>query len=160
VTGLYSVSFERDHVLAGTFADRFSFVSPVEGFFSFELHSRGPLPTSGTLFGGYQFSGGPVLTFRDFPSPGFSQPDDVAIEGIPVDAGPQLLLVEVVAAPGLPPRTEVSAGYTGTFSVTAVPEPQTWLLMALGLLAVTFSMRWRRRADHLRSSSGTAFSHA
>ena len=128
VAGQYQASFESDHGLAGSFADTFSFVSPVDGTFSFVLDSLQPVDTSGVFFQGYEFNGGPIVFF--------GAPSNVQVGPLPVVAGPQLLLIGGVAAPALIARTEVTAGYTGTFTVQAIPEPLTWLLMAGGLLAL------------------------
>jgi hypothetical protein len=129
VAGQYQASFESDHGLAGTFADTFSFVSPVNGTFSFVLDSLQPVATSGVVFDGYEFNGGPNVFFN-------GERSNVQVGPLPVLVGPQLLLIGGVAAPALTPRTPVTAGYTGTFTVQAIPEPQTWLLLAGGLLAL------------------------
>jgi hypothetical protein len=145
VPGRYSVSFEKGHALAGTFADTFNFVSPIDGFFSFTLDSMTPLPTAGVVFEGYEIGGGPVVLFNSFLS-------HVTIDGIQIVAGPNSLLIGGVAAPALPPRTQVSAGYTGTFTVNVVPEPQIWLLMGAGLLALGAVTKLHRPAAHLLTS--------
>lgn len=139
VTGRYAVSFEMSHGNAGSFADTFNIVSPVDGFLSFSLDSVEPVGTSGVFFQGYQVNGGQIIFFNNVPS-------HVTIDSIPITAGPQSLLVGGVAAPGATPRTPVSAGYTGTIAVGAIPEPQTWLLMAGGLLALVVVAKRHRPA--------------
>ena len=142
IAGQYQASFESDHALAGGFADTFSFVAPANGTLSLVLDSLQPVDTSGAFFQGYEFNGGPVVFFSGFPS-------NVQVGPLPVIAGPQLLLIGGVAAPSLPGRTEVASGYTGTFTVQAIPEPTTWWLMAGGLLALAsrhFPMKRRAAA--------------
>jgi hypothetical protein len=142
VPGRYSATFEEGHSSAGTFADTFTFASPVAGFFSFALDSLQPVGTAGVYFQGYELNGASPTFFDNTPS-------RVSIGRLPIVAGPQSLLIGGVAAPALRPRTEVSAGYTATLTVDAaspIPEPQTWLLIAGGLLAVGAVAQRRRGA--------------
>jgi hypothetical protein len=60
-------------------------------------------------FLGYRFDHGPVTSFTDGPGAG-----DVAIAGIPIDAGSHSLLIGIQASPQLPPRTPGTSSLTGT----------------------------------------------
>lgn len=143
VPGRYSASFEEGHSSAGTFADTLDFAAPVDGFFSFNLDSMQPVGSAGVFFQGYELNGAFPITLFD------NSPSSVSIDRLPIVAGPQSLLIGGVAAPALTPRTAVSAGYTATFTVDAaapIPEPQAWLLMAGGLLALSAVAKRRHAA--------------
>lgn len=138
VAGRYTATFEATHLSAGAFVDVYDLVPPVDGFLSFSLDSVGPLGPAGAFFQGYQLNGGPITFFDNSQS-------HVTVEGIQF-AGGQSLLIAGVAAPAEVPRQPVTAQYIATFTVDAVPEPQTWLLMAGGLLALGAVATPRRTA--------------
>jgi hypothetical protein len=136
VPGRYQASFMATQTEAGQFIPTFEFVSPVAGTLSFV----------GTPFFvqflGYQFDHGPVTGFTDGPNR-----NDVAIAGIPIDAGPHSLLIGIQASPQLPPNTPANSNFTGTITIqalAAIPEPSTQLLIAAGLLALAVARRWLR----------------
>jgi hypothetical protein len=136
VPGRYQGSFVATQNQAGQYIPTFDFVSPVAGTFSFV----------GTPFFveflGYQFDHGPVTSFTNGPNP-----NDVAIAGIPIEAGPHSLLVGIQASPQLPPNTPATSSFTGTITIqalAAIPEPSTQLLMAAGLLTLAGALRCGR----------------
>ena len=51
--------------------------------------------------------------------------------------GPQVLTLGVSVVPSPIPDLQISTNYSGTIVINAppIPEPETWLLMASGLLA-------------------------
>jgi hypothetical protein len=126
VAGRYTANVQSVHDLSGSVADTFDFVAPVDGSLSFELQAFGPAGSGGFFFQGYQVDGGPIV-FNNGSAASLSA------AAIPIASGPGSLLVGGVVAPALPARVSVTAGYTGSITVTAIPEPQTWLLMIAGL---------------------------
>ena len=139
--GQYSASFSVMHTVPNSYADTFDFVSPIDGLLSVTLHSPAFIGAGsnsvGIGFFAYQLSGSLAV---NLPSP----QADVTIGPFPISAGPHTLTVGVgvfLAPPGTAPAPTT---YTGTLSVAAlpIPEPETWLLMSVGLLAV--AMRRKR----------------
>ena len=129
VPGQYSATFEGTHTSAGNFADRYDFVSPVDGFISITLDST----TFGVLsvaFEGYQLTSSPLV---------FLGGSHVEIGPLEILEGPQLLTLGLQAAPALSPRSPALTSYTGNIIINAllIPEPETWLLMTAGLLVLT-----------------------
>ena len=127
--GRYTANVESVHDLSGSIADTFNFTVPVDGLLSFELQAFGPVGSGGFFFQGYQVNGGPIV-MNNGPAASLSA------GGIPIASGPGSLLIGGVVAPALPARVSVTAGYTGSITVTAIPEPQTWLLMLAGLMVL------------------------
>ena len=125
----YSATFEGSHTSAGNFADRYDFVSPVDGLISITLDSI----TFGALsvaFQGYQLTSSPVV---------FLGGASHAIIGpLPISAGTQLLTIGLQAAPPLAPDSPALTSYTGQIVINAlaIPEPETWLLMMAGLFVL------------------------
>jgi len=128
VPGQYSATFEGTHTSAGNFADRYDFVSPVDGFISITLDST----TFGILsvaFEGYQLTSSPLV---------FIGGSHVEIGPLEIFEGPQLLTLGLQAAPALSPRSPALTSYAGQIIINAlpIPEPETWLLMIAGLLVL------------------------
>ena len=65
--GQFTGSFQGAHSAAGNFADRYEFVSPVDGLLSFTLDSASPIGSAGVALLGYGLSSGPGLVL--FTSP-------------------------------------------------------------------------------------------
>ena len=124
--GRYSANVQSVHDLSGSISDTFNFVVPVDGFLSFEFQAFGPAGSGGFSFQGYQVNGGPIVFNNGSAS--------LSAGPIAIESGPGSLLIGGVVAPALPARVSVTAGYTGSITVTAIPEPQTWLLMLAGLM--------------------------
>jgi peptidoglycan hydrolase-like protein with peptidoglycan-binding domain len=139
--GRYTANVQSVHDLSGSIADTFDFVVPVDGFLSFELQAFGPAGSGGFWFQGYQVDGGPIV-FNNGPAASLSA------GAIPVAGGPGSLLIGGVVAPALPARESVTAGYSGSITVTAIPEPQTWLLMLAGLMVLGRAVARQRSAAH------------
>ena len=135
--GQFTGSFQGAHSAAGNLVDRYEFVSPLNGFLSFTLDSAAPIGTAGVAFLGYGLSSGPGLVLFSNSTP------DVAVGPLPIPAGDVQLSIGFNAAPALVPDAPASTSYTGTLTVSAlaIPEPETWLLLSVGLLALTV---WRR----------------
>jgi hypothetical protein len=129
---VYTGQFAATFAEAGLHIPTWEFTSPVPGTLSFELFDTGAVQLIG-----YQFDRGPVVNF------GGSNPN--LVTGIPIASGAHELLVGYQAAPQLPPRTPATGGFTGTLTiVSAIPEPETWMLLMAGLL-VTAAARIRGR---------------
>jgi hypothetical protein len=148
VPNQYLGRFDESFVESGLHIPTWEFVSPVDGTLTFTLQASGPVQ-----FIGYQFDHGPVTGFFTFTG------HDPFVTGIPVDAGPHSLLVGYQAAPQLPPRMPATGGFTGQITIEAlapVPEPQTWLVLLAGLLAIGFMRRtWGRRPRELFAARAT-----
>jgi hypothetical protein len=53
-------------------------------------------------------------------------------------------------------RTDISSG-TYTPAVSAIPEPSSWIMLSLGVLALAYGKRTRKRAGHKVLPSGFTF---
>jgi hypothetical protein len=146
-----------EHLSSGTFADHFDIVPPIPGFVTVRLDADQPAGLSGVIFQGFQITGSSVddqLVL--FPEP---LPSNVILGPIRI-GGPADLLVGVIAAPAVLPRSPVVTSYTAVFQlspVSAIPEPQTWALLAASLLAlgvVARFVRARRTEQLLRQVVG------
>ena len=134
--GKYSVAFEVPHDRSDAFADMFEFVSPIDGFLTVTLDSTF-IAGLGTYFFGYQVNANPVVIFDSN-----LRSDDVTIGPVPIVAGPQHVTVGVaVFSPT--PGADIPTDYSGSIAINAlaIPEPETWLLMSVGLLALTARRR-------------------
>jgi hypothetical protein len=150
VAGRYSISFETHHGFAGAFADSYVFEPPINGFFSATFDSTVASGLEGVYFQAYQLNG----ELSSVPAGTF--PEHLVLDRIQT-SGPQQLTLYGVAAPALVPRTPTTGDYTGTITLDAfivpVPEPQTWLLVAAGLLMLcTRAAAARRRLPRTLSS--------
>ena len=134
--GKYSVAFEVPHDRSDAFADMFEFVSPIDGFLTVTLDSTF-IAGLGTYFFGYQVNANPVVLFDSN-----LRPDDVTIGPVPIVAGPQRVTVGVAVFPPTP-GADIPTDYSGSIAINAlaIPEPETWLLMSVGLLALTARRR-------------------
>jgi len=134
--GKYSVAFEVPHDRSDAFADMFEFVSPIDGFLTVTLDSTF-IAGLGTYFFGYQVNANPVVLFDSN-----LRPDDVTIGPVPIVAGPQHVTVGVAVFPPTP-GADIPTDYSGSIAINAlaIPEPETWLLMSVGLLALTARRR-------------------
>jgi len=137
--GQYSATFQGGHSVADTYADVFDFMSPVDGTLTFTFQAQllpiqsspGLAPFVGVLFFAYQVSETPPITFAN----PLSQPVRV-VGPLPITQGPHVLTLGVSVIPSPFPELQVSTDYSGTIVITPtpIPEPETWLLMASGLL--------------------------
>ena len=134
--GKYSVAFEVPHDRSDAFADMFEFVSPIDGFLTVTLDSTF-IAGLGTYFFGYQVNANPVVIFDSN-----LRSDDVTIGPVPIVAGPQHVTVGVAVFPPTP-GADIPTDYSGSIAINAlpIPEPGTWLLMSVGLLASTARRR-------------------
>ena len=134
--GKYSVAFEVPHDRSDAFADMFEFVSPIDGFLTVTLDSTF-IAGLGTYFFGYQVNANPVVIFDSN-----LRSDDVTIGPVPIVAGPQHVTVGVAVFPPTP-GADIPTDYSGSIAINAlpIPEPGTWLLMSVGLLAFTARRR-------------------
>jgi hypothetical protein len=134
--GKYSVAFEVPHDRSDAFADMFEFVSPIDGFLTVTLDSTF-IAGLGTYFFGYQVNANPVVIFDSN-----LRSDDVTIGPVPIVAGPQHVTVGVAVFPPTP-GADIPTDYSGSIAINAlaIPEPETWLLMSVGLLALTARRR-------------------
>ena len=134
--GKYSVAFEVPHDRSDAFADMFEFVSPIDGFLTVTLDSTF-IAGLGTYFFGYQVNANPVVIFDSN-----LRSDDVTIGPVPIVAGPQHVTVGVAVFPPTP-GADIPPDYSGSIAINAlaIPEPETWLLMSGGLLALTARRR-------------------
>jgi len=130
--GRFTGSFQGAHSAAGNLVDRYEFVSPLNGLLSFTLDSAAPTGTAGVAFLGYGLSSGPGLVLFSSSNP------HVAVGPLAIPAGDVQLSIGFNAAPALIPDAPASTSYSGTLTISAlaIPEPETWLLMSVGLLAV------------------------
>ena len=130
--GQLTGSFQGAHSAAGNLVDRYEFVSPLNGLLSFTLDSAAPTGTAGVAFLGYGLSSGPGLVLFSSSNP------HVAVGPLAIPAGDVQLSIGFNAAPALIPDAPASTSYSGTLTISAlaIPEPETWLLMSVGLLAV------------------------
>jgi hypothetical protein len=147
VQGEYSASFQGAHTLAGSFADRYDFESPVEGLLTISLDSATPVGTAGVSFSGYQLDEGPVVLTDGAAV-------SLVIGPLPLSQGPKTLTLGIVAAPALTARDPAATSYSGTIFINAlpIPEPATWLTMVVGLL-VFASYVGRPRAGRYAASA-------
>jgi len=134
--GKYSVAFEVPHDRSDAFADMFEFVSPIDGLLTVTLDSTF-IAGLGTYFFGYQVNANPVVIFDSN-----LRSDDVTIGPVPIVAGPQHVTVGVAVFPPTP-GADIPTDYSGSIAINAppIPEPGTWLLMSVGLLAFTARRR-------------------
>ena len=134
--GKYSVAFEVPHDRSDAFADMFEFVSPIDGLLTVTLDSTF-IAGLGTYFFGYQVNANPVVIFDSN-----LRSDDVTIGPVPIVAGPQHVTVGVAVFPPTP-GADIPTDYSGSIAINAlaIPEPETWLLMSVGLLALTARRR-------------------
>jgi hypothetical protein len=134
--GKYSVAFKVPHDRSDAFADMFEFVSPIDGFLTVTLDSTF-IAGLGTYFFGYQVNANPVVIFDSN-----LRSDDVTIGPVPIVAGPQHVTVGVAVFPPTP-GADIPTDYSGSIAINAlaIPEPETWLLMSVGLLALTARRR-------------------
>ncbi|MET0377393.1 MAG: hypothetical protein ABW049_00270, partial [Spongiibacteraceae bacterium] len=49
-----------------------------------------------------------------------------------------------------------TGGYLGLFTVAAVPEAETWAMLTIGGLLLSWQLRRRRRADDVAAGNGFA----
>ena len=114
----------------------FEFVSPIDGFLTVTLDSTF-IAGLGTYFFGYQVNANPVVIFDSN-----LRSDDVTIGPVPIVAGPQHVTVGVAVFPPTP-GADIPTDYSGSIAINAlaIPEPETWLLMSVGLLALTARRR-------------------
>jgi len=134
--GQYFVEFEVPHDRPDAFADMFDFVSPIDGLLTVTLDSTF-VAGLGTYFFGYQVNANPVVLFDSN-----LRPDAVTIGPVPIVAGPQRVTVGVAVFPPTP-GADIPTDYSGSIAINAppIPEPGTWLLMSVGLLAFTARRR-------------------
>ena len=134
--GQFAGTFQSTHSEAGNFADTFEFVSPVDGLITITLDST----TTGILsvqFLGYQLTQGPLV---------FLSASHEVIGPLGILEGPQTLTLGIQAAPPIAPHTPALTSYTGKIVIQAlpIPEPGTWLLTTIGLLALASRMKLAR----------------
>jgi len=137
--GSYSAGLSATHLVAGSFTDTFTFDPSVSGSVSSSLataltNDSDNIDFTSVLLNGVSFS----LTSPD------GGVHDFAFFGPSFATGPLTLIVTGVAAPALAAGTAISASYGGSLAVSAVPEPQTYLLLLAGLGAVGFVARRRQ----------------
>jgi hypothetical protein len=145
----YTGQFQAQFFESGEHIPTWQFVSPVPGTLSFELVISG----GSVQFEGYQFDRGPVVFFG---VNGLPAPSNPVVTGIPIVSGPHELLVGYRAAPQLPPRVATTGGIAGTLTiVSSIPEPETWILLAAGLLMTAAASVRKTRDARWRSESSS-----
>lgn len=139
--GNYTAGFEVQHLVAGAFEDTITFTPSVSGLL------KGSLITTGVnRFDNINFTSGAVNGVAFAFSPVGA--NEWGFTNLAFGAGPLVLKLFGIAGPALAAGTAIGATYSGTLNVSAVPEPETYLMLLAGLGLFGFiASRRRKKAD-------------
>ena len=142
--GGYTATTEQLHFSAGSAeVDRFQITPPIPGLLIVTI-DESPPELGKVFFTNYEVIGGAaqqgIFPIGNAFAGGTVGPIEIS--------GPVEFTLIFIVAPNLVPHTAVQAGYKTTFRLAPlapVPEPATWCLMAVGLLALGVTLRCATR---------------
>lgn len=137
----YSANYGALLTVAGAFADTFTFTPSISGW------SKGSLVT--TSFNHHDNIHFTSATLNDVPFDlGSAGPNnEFGFTSVVFSNAPIIIKVFGIAAPALAAGTVVAAAYSGTLTVSAIPEPETYAMMLAGLGLVGFMARRRKKTE-------------
>ena len=124
--GDYSAGWGVTHSAAGAFTDTITFTGTTSGWVNSLLSTLALGAASDINFTSVSLNGN-AYTLESMGS--------WSLATLPVTSvtGPLTLTVSGIAAPTLAAGTAIAASYSGTVNVTAVPEPESAVLLLAGL---------------------------
>jgi hypothetical protein len=129
MAGNFSGGWGITHTTAGSFTDTITFTGASGGLVNGLLATVGLMDSMDIDFTSVSLNG------HSYALTSVGQVDTAVL--LPTEVtGPLVLTVSGVAAPSLAAGMAISASYSGSVNVSAVPEPQTAALMLAGLCAV------------------------
>lgn len=140
--GSYTAGFEVQHLIAGAFADTFTFTPSISGLI------EGSLVTTGALaFTNINFTSGSINGINFAFSP--NGENEFGFTPFMYTAGPIVLKLFGIAGPELASGTSMAGSYAGTLnvSVSPVPEPETYAMMMAGIGLFGFMAGRRKKTD-------------